>query len=436
MSFSLVSCAGSLKPFYTQKPVAGGIKSAVGQSLKNIPKPENKIVAAVYRFRDETGQYKPSETISYSTAVTQGATSILIQAMGNSGWFTPIERTGISNLLNERRIIQSTRKNNHDNTKLHPLLFAGILMEGGIIGYDSNVLTGGAGVRYFGTGVSGQFRKDRVTIYLRAVSTKSGRILKSVRVTKSIISQELSGGLFRYVDANRLLEAEIGVTMNEPPTIAVTAAIDAAVRRLIVKGAEEGLWQPKNKEAFKSYKLALNKQHKEEKMDYYGLVHRPELRSGFAITTNYSFGSYIGSYGNETQNSGVMVQLEQFLIPSVSLKLNYQRTQIGSKQVFSAPVNDADLMVTDYLMPHLKFSPYVSAGGGVLAYDKKPNFTKGQFYPTLSGEAGIDYRFSKTVGLRIGVNYRYLIDTGLDGMSVGRIHDQQWNIITGISFYL
>jgi curli production assembly/transport component CsgG len=309
-------------------------------------------------------------------------------------------------------------------------------MEGGIIGYDSNVLTGGAGVRYFGTGVSGQFRKDRVTIYLRAVSTQTGRILKSVRVTKSIISQELSGGLFRYVDANRLLEAEIGVTMNEPPTIAVTAAIDAAVRRLIIKGADEGLWQPKDKEAFKKYAMALKQQHKAEKLDFYGLVHRPDLRSGLAVTANYSFGSYIGSYGNETQNSGVMLQVEKSIIPAVSLKLNLQRAQIGAKQVFSEPVNNADLMANIYLLPYMKFSPYVSAGGGVLAYDKKPQFANRQFYPTLSGEAGIDYRFSHRVGIRAGVNYRYLLDTGLDGMVVGTIHDQQWNIITGISIYL
>src|SRR5690554_3651356 len=76
--------------------------------LRNLPAAEEKIVAAVYRFRDQTGQYEPSENIaSWSTAVTQGATSILLKAVDDSGWFVPIEREAISNLMNERQIIRS-----------------------------------------------------------------------------------------------------------------------------------------------------------------------------------------------------------------------------------------------------------------------------------------------------------------------------------------
>ena len=104
--------------------------------------------------------------------------------MTNSGWFIPIERENLSNLLNERKIINSTRAQNNDSNALPPLLFAGILLEGGIVGYDTNIITGGAGLRYFGIGGSGQFRKDQVTIYLRAVSTQTGRILKTVHTTK------------------------------------------------------------------------------------------------------------------------------------------------------------------------------------------------------------------------------------------------------------
>jgi curli production assembly/transport component CsgG len=437
LSITLVSCAGTMNPFKTE-PVQLNRKSRAGRSLMKLPSPKEKIVAAVYNFRDKTGQYKPSNTISYSTAVTQGAAAILIKAMTNSGWFTPIEREGISNLLNERRIIQSTRKKNNDNTKLHPLLFAGILMEGGIIGYSSNVITGGAGVRYLGMGLSGQFRKDQVTIYLRAVSTQTGRILKTVRATKSILSQKISAGVFRYVDANKLLEAEAGITFNEPSIMAVTDAIDAAVKKLIVGGVKEGLWEPANKQLFKKYyakyNLALAKQA-QEKRDIYGLMHRPGLRSGFSLTANYTYGSYIGGYGNETDNSGIMLSLEQSVSPHFSVKLNLQRSTIGSENVFSKPVNNADLLINGYLLPNFKFSPYVSLGGGVLAFDQKPSFSNGQFFPTAVAEAGIDYRISKRVGLRLGVNYRYLMKDGIDGVTVGRINDQQWNIQAGITIH-
>ncbi|MCW9707168.1 CsgG/HfaB family protein [Fodinibius salsisoli] len=434
------SCAGSLKPYKTE-PAQVGWESKSNQSLKELPKPNNKVVAAVYRFRDQTGQYKPSQqSISYSTAVTQGATSILIKAMENSGWFTPIEREGISNLLNERRIIQNTRQQNNDNTKLPPLLFAGVVLEGGIIGYDSNVMTGGAGVRYLGMSASGQYRKDQVTIYLRAVSTQSGRILKTVHTTKSILSTKLDGGIFRYVDANELLESEVGVTFNEPPVMAVTEAIDEAVKRLIVEGVDANIWQPADQESFKEYKedyeLAVAKQKERQKSNYYGIAERPDLRSGFSVNGSYSFGSYIGSFGNESQNSGFGIQAEQAIVNSpLSMKFNYHRTQIGSQNIFSEPVNNLDVLINAYLTPKLKLSPYVGVGGGVLAYDSTPEFTEDQFFPTLSGEAGLDYRFSETFGLKIGLSYRYLISDGVDGIKAGSIHDQQWNIMTGFTFY-
>jgi curli biogenesis system outer membrane secretion channel CsgG len=77
-----------------------------------------------------------------------GNTTILIKALEDSKWFIPIERENIANLLNERQIIRSTRqeylKDADKNTQaLPPLLYAGILLEGGVISYDSNIMTGG-----------------------------------------------------------------------------------------------------------------------------------------------------------------------------------------------------------------------------------------------------------------------------------------------------
>ncbi len=173
------------------------------KELLNLPEPKEKIVVAVYKFRDQTGQYKPSETgANWSTAVTQGATNILIRALEESGWFIPIERENISNLLNERKIIRSSREQYEGgaNILLPPLLFAGVLIEGGIVSYETNVFTGGAGVRYFGADASAQYREDRVTIYLRAVSTSNGKILKTIYTTKSILSQEVSMGVFQVCE--------------------------------------------------------------------------------------------------------------------------------------------------------------------------------------------------------------------------------------------
>ena len=189
----LSGCASYLEPLKTYDATLGPT-TITNKELTSLPQPKEKIVAAVYKFRDQTGQYKASNIgTSWSTAVTQGATSILLKALEESGWFVAIEREGLSNLLNERKIIRSSRANyqegNGDSQQLlPPLLYAGVILEGGIISYDTNVLTGGAAVKYFGVGAAGQYRQDRISIYLRAISTQSGRILKTVYTTKMILS--------------------------------------------------------------------------------------------------------------------------------------------------------------------------------------------------------------------------------------------------------
>ncbi len=232
--------------------------TAVHKNLVSLPPPERKIVAAVYQFSDQTGQYKYRANVTtYSRAVTQGATSMLIKALEDSGWFEVIEREGLARLLKERDIINTTRKNYEDSQgqslpPLPPLLYAGIILEGGIISYETNLLTGGFGAKYFGLGGDVQYRKDQVTIYLRAVSTKNGKILKSVSTTKTILSKEVHLGIFRFVTLKKLLEAETGLTTNEPPQMCVLEAIEKAVLSLIIEGVRDEIWALKNPEDIKS----------------------------------------------------------------------------------------------------------------------------------------------------------------------------------------
>jgi curli production assembly/transport component CsgG len=230
--FLLTGCGAYFNQPVSIQNAEIGEPTPASKLLKNLPKPKDKIVVGVYKFRDQTGQYKPTDVGStFSTAVTQGATSILIKALEDSKWFTPIERENLGNLLNERNIIRSTRQEylknaNPDDTQLTPLLYAGVLIEGGIVSYDSNVITGGFGARYFGAGGSTKYRQDRVTIYLRLVSTANGEILKTIYISKSILSQAIDASLFRYVNFKRLLEVETGYTKNEPMQMAVTEAIE------------------------------------------------------------------------------------------------------------------------------------------------------------------------------------------------------------------
>ena len=215
----------------------------------NIPAPSTgKLVAAVYGFTDKTGQRKPSDKMAnISTAVTQGAEVWLIKALqevGQGKWFQVVERVGLDNLTKERQIIRQARQSVGDERQLKPMMFAGVIIEGGIIGYDSNVLTGGAGARYLGVGPSTQYRKDVVTVTMRMTSTQTGEVLLSVSTTKTIISTGSSMTFFRFFDMGTTsVEIEAGHTINEPVNYAVRVAIEQAVVELIKAGEKRELWK-------------------------------------------------------------------------------------------------------------------------------------------------------------------------------------------------
>ena len=218
--------------------------------LNTLPPPVRKVTIAVYKFGDLTGQRKSSETLALlSTAVTQGADVWLIQALKKAGkgeWFQVVERIGLDNLLKERQIIRNTRTSyeGKDAKKLKALLFAGVLIEGGIVGYDTNMITGGIGARYLGIGIHDEYRRDMVTIGLRLISVQTGEVLLAVSTQKTILSTRIGISVFKFLDVGtKLLETEAGFTQNESVTYAVRKAIEAAVVQIVKKGEEKELWE-------------------------------------------------------------------------------------------------------------------------------------------------------------------------------------------------
>jgi curli production assembly/transport component CsgG len=217
--------------------------------LLEVPPAKKMPVVAVYRFDDKTGQRKARDGIAdFSTAVTQGGTEMLIDALKTAGkgtWFRVVERQGIDNLVRERQIIRSSRKEYADEKSkgVGPLLFAGMIIEGGVVGYDTNILTGGRGARYLGIGFTTKYRKDVVTVSIRAVSVLTGEILLNVQTNKTVLSYGSGGDIFRfYEQGTQLVEYEDGVGNNESVTYAVRTAIEAGVLELIYQGHDRGLW--------------------------------------------------------------------------------------------------------------------------------------------------------------------------------------------------
>ncbi|PUE17991.1 hypothetical protein B9Z38_02735 [Limnohabitans sp. MMS-10A-160] len=221
----------------------------ITRELVRLPDPKYRIPVGVYAFRDMSGQFKPQPDSNLSNAVTQGAGALLVKALLDSNWFIPIEREGLQNLLTERRIaraIESPGDQNRSQINYPQLVPAWFIIEGGITGYEQNVRTGGEGANLLGVGADIKYQIDQVTVNLRSVDVRSGQVINSVLVTKTIYSHSLNGSIYRYVAYKQLLQAEGGFSSNEPSQLAVKEAIESAVIHLIVQGARDKAWYLRN----------------------------------------------------------------------------------------------------------------------------------------------------------------------------------------------
>lgn len=253
----LLGSLGGCSAIYNSKPLhaygAAQLQPTTNYSrdLDNLPAPKLVLPVAVYSFKDQTGQFKSSPESSFSTALSQGGTAMLIKALKDSTWFVPLERENIQDVLNERKIVRAIEQaddkgNEESKFKLPNLVGAGVVIEGSIIGYDSNVKTGGVGVKWLGLSLSQQYRADQVTVNLRAVDITSGVVMETITTSKTIYSTQLDSGEYRYVNYQSLLQVELGTSLNEPSQIALQEAIEAGVVNLIVEGIYDKKWQLKN----------------------------------------------------------------------------------------------------------------------------------------------------------------------------------------------
>ena len=430
------------QPLGSEKHAELGPETAIKKDLLELPEPKEPIVVAVYKFRDQTGQYKPSNLgANWSTAVTQGATNILVRALEESGWFIPIERENISNLLNERKIIRSSREQyeGSNNVMLPPLLFAGVLLEGGIVSYETNVYTGGAGVRYFGTDASAQYREDRVSIYLRAVSTSNGKILKTVYTTKSILSQEVSMGVFRYVKFKRLLEAETGYTYNEPTELAVTEAIEKAVLGLIVEGVMDNLWTLQDSSKISNQVIQDYMQEKKDNIttDHIGRQFETHNRGKVYASLLGSGQFYAGDYSVSYIRPGAALNFGFRLSDNFFIESSLGFQNIHVKDLMTSYEYFAGMNLLFMANPHGKFSPYLGIGGGTF-YDfgSTVGLSDKEFMPYISYQAGLEYLLNKRLAISGNIFDKQLFSEFYDGVKAGSFNDHIWGFQLGLKFYM
>ncbi|WP_224996166.1 CsgG/HfaB family protein [Cesiribacter sp. SM1] len=439
----LPACAPYLSQPLKTSAATLGVPAPGSEGIVNLPPPQQKIVAAVYKFRDQTGQYKPSVTgTNWSTAVTQGATSILINSLNESGWFTPIERENLGNLLNERKIIRSTRAEaqaitGKEQPALPALLFAGVILEGGIISYDANIVTGGAGLRYFAAGGSGQYREDKITVYLRAVSSSTGEILKTVYTSKTILSQSVDFGLFRYVKFKRLLEVETGFTYNEPTEMAVKEAINKAVQSLIIEGLLDGYWKLENSTDMESPVIREYLQEKEDVQNTNVHGHLlADRRSKTAVSVAAGGILYRGDYANPVVRPMGELGLKLSASDHLAFDVKFGRGALATNEIFSLTVNYAELDLNYNLFPKTRHTPYLQLGGGTLVPDNIfSDSGAAGLNPYVKAGLGFEYLLTDRLGLDLNASSSYMLNDRFDDVEQGRFNDYFWVGKLGINYY-
>lgn len=254
------ACVGGAHPTFNQSYIlrnnAEVTRFANPKLFKNLPELDGPAIpVAIYSFTDRTGQRKPSATqASFSTAVTQGADAYVIKTLQDTGsgkWFKPVERVGIDSLIKERQLVRQMREqaSGENAEPLPPLMVAGLILEGGIIDYNSNTKTGGNGARFLGIGPYQQYAEDQVIISMRLVSVQTGEVLVAVTVEKNLLSTSEGVTAFKFFDVGtRAFEYDGQQTSNEAGSYAIRSAIETAVVEMIKDGENKGLWAFKQKE--------------------------------------------------------------------------------------------------------------------------------------------------------------------------------------------
>jgi len=298
---ALSGCAHIHMESAKEEPIALQPRENLINKLPELDGPP--ITIAVYGFMDKTGQMKPNDRLAvFSKAVTQGSEVFLIKALQDAkGWFKVVERVGLDNLIKERQLIRNQREvyEGKDAKPLKPMTVAGVMIEGGIIGYDSNIRSGGNGARFLGIGGSQQYRVDEIVISMRLVSVNSGEVLITNAVSKTIYSTQHNVGVLRFVDAGtKALELENGMALNEPTTYAVRVAIEQAVHDMIVEGQKKGLWR------YKVSKPAVIEEKKNELVQPQA-AQAPKRAAEPVPPTQVEPSDRKGIEGNKTENKAI-----------------------------------------------------------------------------------------------------------------------------------
>jgi len=204
----------------------------------------------VGNFSDKTGQYKDSDTLRYSRAVTQGGADLLSHLLYRAlGPGVLVERDPHNLGLIEKEY-GMTFKFDSEGRHIGLVQRAGprgglsgaqYLVTGSILYYNVDRYTGGGGFNIQGFGVSARFATALVTVELRLVDMGSSEVLWSTIQQSGVDGYRVGADIFRFITSggeSYLVQAELGMAAQLPADYAFHTSLEESVARMILENEE------------------------------------------------------------------------------------------------------------------------------------------------------------------------------------------------------
>ena len=256
-------------------------------------------------------------------------------------------------------------------------------------------------------------------------------------VSKTILSQALDANFFRFVKFQRLLEAESGITKNEPVQLAVQDAIEKAVYDLIMEGIQDGYWSSKDGKEQDEQLVAtyLAEKEAEESMELY---ERELFESTHKNSVSFTGGISLinADYSVKEPGEFTRIAYERRFTANFAVEGSASFFRLNSGEQFNSNFGSLDANIKYYMLPSDDFGPYLYGGGGVfreIGISGGVGFRSDNFLKLQYG-AGLEYRPSTKWSIRLSGEHNMSFSDEVEGLSNGRRNDHYLTFGVGLNY--
>ncbi len=199
--------------------------------LKSLPHPRQKIPVAIYDLNDRTGQYlEMDDYSSHSTAISQGATDMLINALLNSEQYIIADRSILNQFMTEQDLKRKKQIgfNSQKPFQLNQLRESKYIITGSITEYGI-MDTGGTKLKVDGKGFNTEGVIAYAALDLRIVNSFTNEVEYTIALKDGIKGEKKGLDVFSFLGDDYMVDLETGTGWQEPINLVVRRLIEAAV---------------------------------------------------------------------------------------------------------------------------------------------------------------------------------------------------------------